>query len=55
MRHLKPVLTWISESIDLQLFHTETFDLIGTFLKLAQNACKVNNRPDSQLFNIRVN
>ena len=44
----------LSESIDLQLFHTETFGLFGTFLKLAQNACKVNDQPDSQLFNIYV-
>ena len=49
----------ISECIDLQYinlcsFHTETSGLIGTFLKLAQNACKVNDQPDSQLFNIYV-
>ena len=41
-------------TMNLCLFQTETSGLIGTFLKLAQNAYKVNDQPDSQLFNIYV-
>ena len=56
--NLLPLITndlWMYRFImNLRLFQTETSGLIGTFLKLAQNAYKVNDQPDSQLFNIYV-